>query len=325
MKAWNGHLPSFVSNSAGRNIMSSKAIVQLLFLTIIVLFISGFAKIDDIEERVERQSGRIGSTARNPASSCHAIVNAARGRQLRNGQYFIRTRNGVRKMYCNLVNQRCGVRGWMRVASVDASSGRCPNNYRLTFAGRGIRVCRGDVRAPISGRSRVHRATFHVRGLSFTQVAAFVEGHQFGSPDAFNRRNTRGGLDGITFSYGNSRTQHLLWVYAAGVADKKDRADCPCSTVSGDAAPSRYGRFHYCDTGNSGRTSQNRWFTEKVLWSGKGCPATSNCCNAPNLPYFCRSHLQNSRNTDRFVVSTRLNDPASIEDIGITKLEIYVA
>ena len=72
---------------------------------------------------------------------------------------------------------------------------------------------------------------------------------------------------------------------------KKDRADCPCSTVPGDAAQSKFGSFHYCDTGNSGNSSQNRWFTEKVLWSGEGCPSTSTCCNNPNLPYFCRTDL----------------------------------
>ena len=305
--------------------MSFKVIIQLVIPTVIVLFMSGFAEIDALKTRVERQSSRIGSTAENPASSCGAIVDAASGAQLQNGEYYINTSSGVQRMYCNLIDQRCGVRGWMRVAKVDASSGECPNNFRLDLAGSGIRVCRGNITAPITGRSRVHRATFSVSGLSFTRVTAFVEGHQFGSPDAFSRRNTFGAIDGITFSYGNSGTQRLLWAYAAGVADKKDRADCPCSTVPGDAAPSKFGSYHYCDTGNSGNTSQNRWFTEKVLWSGEGCPTTSTCCNAPDLPYFCRSHLQNSQTTDRFVITVRLSDPASLEDIGITKLEIFVS
>ena len=305
--------------------MSSKVIIQLVIPTVIVLFTSGFAEIDALKTRVERQSSRIGSTADNPASSCGAIVDAASGAQLQNGESYINTSSGVQRMYCNLVDQRCGVKGWMRVARVDASSGECPSNFRLDSAGSGIKVCRGNITAPITGRSRVHQAIFSVSGLSFTRVTAFVEGHQFGSPDAFNRSNTLRGMDGITFSYGNSRTQRTLWAYAAGVADKKDRSDCPCSTVPGDAASSRFGNHHYCDTGNSGHTSQNRWFTEKVLWSGEGCPANSTCCDAPDLPYFCRSHLQDSQTTDRFVVTMRFNDPASLEDIGITKLEIYVA
>ena len=64
---------------------------------------------------------------------------------------------------------------------------------------------------------------------------------------------------------------------------------------------------------------------KKILWSEEGCSATSTCCNATELPYFGRSDLQNSQTTDRFVVILRFDNPASIEDIGITKLEIYVS
>ena len=301
----------------------SSIVIQRIIPTLIVLFTSGFAEIS--EARVKRQSSRIGSTAENPASSCGAIVDAASGAQLQNGEYYINTSSGVQRMYCNLVDQRCGVRGWMRVAKVDASSGECPNNFRLDLAGSRIRVCRGNVTAAITGRSRIHQAIFNVRGLSFTRVTAFVEGYQFGSPDAFNQRHTLAGMDGITFSYGNSGTQHLLWAYATGVADKKGRSDCPCSTVPGDAAPSTFGNYYYCDTGNSGNTSQTRWFTEKALWSGEGCPANSTCCDATELPYFCRSLLLSSLTTNRFVITMRFDNPAPIEDIGITEGAIYVA
>ena len=115
---------------------------------------------------------------------------------------------------------------------------------------------------------------------------------------------------------------------AAGVADKKGRADCPCSTVPGDAAPSKFGSYYYCDTGNSGNTSQNLWFTEKLLWSGEGCPNTSTCCNDIRLPYFCRIGLdpQKTKYADQFVIIIRFSDPRlSREDIGIKKLGIYVA
>jgi hypothetical protein len=300
--------------------MSSKLFLGLLFVLQVIG--SGYSAINWDDVDLNR-----GRADYNPAASCRQILDLAGplADMVQNGYYYFQTkRDDVKQMYCNMVDERCGVKGWMRVAKVNASTGVCPENFKIDYAHCQLKVCRGNKTSPELSRGRLYTMTFPIN-IPFTRVAAFVEGHQFGSPDAFNRRNTRGGLDGITFSYGNSRTQHLLWVYAAGVADKKDRADCPCSTVSGDAAPSRYGRFHYCDTGNSGRTSQNRWFTEKVLWSGEGCPATSTCCDATDLPYFCRSHLQNSRNTDRFVISTRLNDPASIEDIGITKLEIYVA
>ena len=301
--------------------MSSKVIVEIIFLTITVLFTTGFAQIDNADgSNTESRSDDIRTRPHdflnnrdNPGSTPNDDnVNPFHGP--------VRHRTAIADV--------CGGSGWERIISVDASSGECPNNFRLDLAGSGIRVCRGDIRAPGSNRSRIHRATFSIDShVSFTKVAGFVEGHQFGSPDAFSGRNTFGGMDGITFSYGNSSSQYFLWAYAAGVADKKDRADCPCSTVPGDAAPSKFGSYYYCDTGNPGNSSQNRWFTEKVLWSEEGCPATSTCCNDPNLPYFCRTDLdvQKTRNADRFVVTMRFSDAAASEDIGITKLEIYVA
>ena len=212
------------------------------------------------------------------------------------------------------------------ILTVDASSGECPSNFNLIdLPINGTRVCRSTI---TGAGSCVHRVNFSInRTVSFTNVAGFVEGYQFGSPDAFSRRFTRGGIDGIIFSYGNSSNQYFLWAYAAGVADKMAIADCPCSTAPGDAAPSEFGKFYYCDTGNFGNTIQYRWFTEKVLWSGEGCPSTSTCCDDPNLPYFCRTDLdvQKTRNADRFAITMRFSNPDFREDIGITKLEIYVA
>ena len=118
-------------------------------------------------------------------------------------------RNGQR----SLPEDLCGVSGWRRVVSVIAGSGECPNNFRLDSVGRGIRVCRGDIIAhPLTGGRRIHRATFNVSGQSFTKVAGYVEAYQFGSADAFSRVDTRGGIDGITFSYGNSSSQYFLHV-----------------------------------------------------------------------------------------------------------------
>ena len=278
--------------------MNSKVIVQLFSLTIIVLFSSGFAQISSDEELKQRLIALFDNLPRNGQRS--------------------------------LPRDFCGVSGWRKVVSVYASSGECPNNFRLDSVGRGIRVCRGDTGArPLTAGSRVHRTTFNVSGLSFTKVAGFVEAYQFGSPDAFSREETHGGIDGITFSYGNSSSQYFLWAYAAGGADKNNDSEgnCPCSTVPGDAAPSKFGSYHYCDTANSGNTSQHRWFARKYLWNGLGCPTTSTCCNNPNLPYFCRTDLdlQKTRNADRFAMTMRLSAPSFLEDIGILKLEIYVA
>ena len=285
--------------------MHSKVIVQLVSLIIIALFLSGFAENNTVDE------------------STNELISSLR----RDGIIPTRSSDGDVIRQRSLPRNFCLVSGWTRVVSFDASSGECPNNFTLDSTGSGTRICRGDITPPAGIVSS--QANFSIRSsLSFTKVAGFVEGYQFGSPDAFSRSRTLGGMvDGIIFSYGNSSSQNFLWAYAAGDADKKNEGNCPCSTVPGDAAPSEFGRFHYCDTGNFGNSSEYRWYTDKVLWSGEGCPTTSTCCNHLNLPYFCRTDLdlQQTRNTDRFTITMRLNGPTSFEDIGITKFEIYVA
>ena len=143
-----------VQNSIAMRKMSSKVIIQLFSLTIIVLFSSGFAQNRTSEAYFQ---DLFGLSENLPGT----------GQRILPGDF-------------------CGVRGWRRVVSVNARSGKCPNNFRLDSAGSGIRVCRGDTAVrPLLGGSRIHRTTFNVSGLLFTKVAGFVEGYQFGSPDAF--------------------------------------------------------------------------------------------------------------------------------------------
>ena len=222
-----------------RKIMCSKVIVQLVSLTIMVLFSSGFAQNSSDEERL------------------FMILYNKNTNALRNtGIIPNRNRSATSQEGTSLPRNFCGVSDWRRVVSVDASSGECPNNFSPhDLPGSGIKVCRSDIAPRLYG-SRLHRTNFSIdSNVSFTKVAGLVEGYQFGSPDAFSPRRMVGGLEGIIFSYGNSTNQYLLWAYAAGLADKNDRYSCPCSTVPGDAAPMEFGRFHYCDTGNSGNFS----------------------------------------------------------------------
>ena len=291
-------------------IISSTMTVQLVPLTVIVLsvFSSGFAQNSTLEE---------------------SIISALR----KVGALPTRTSGGDTSGQRSFPRNICGVSGWKRVVSVDASSGKCPSNFKLDSIGSGIKICRGDIPTSTEDLALFYKADFSINSsVSFTKVTGFVEGYQFGSPGAFAPAYTRNGIEGIILSYGNSTHEDVLWVYVAGLADNITRfreAHCPCSTTHGDAAPSELGRFYYCDTGNFGDIIPNKWYTEKILWSGEGCPATSNCCNNAMLPYFCRTDLdlQKTRNADRFGVALRLSDgnPLFKENIGITKLEIYVA
>ena len=290
--------------------MSCNVIVQLVSLTFIVMFSSVFAQKNIDEEGINERIIR-------SLPDDETIPNRTSGGDTN-------TQRDMPREYCFE-----SISGWRSVMNIDANYGECPNNFIIAYMPNGIRVCRSNITAPdLYGVPRTHRVNYSINSnVPFTNVVGFVQGYQFGSPDAFHRSWTQGGLDGIIFSYGNSTNDYFLWAYAAGLADKRDRYACPCSTVQGDPAPSEFGKFFYCDTGNSGDSSERRWFTEKVLWSREGCPATSTCCNDPNLPYFCRTELdvQKTSNADQFAITMMFSDAALNEDIGITKLEIYIS
>ena len=273
----------------------------------------------------------VGRSLNYPANSCQQIVDLAGplADRIANSYYYVRTNVSyhpvVRRVYCKVDEERCGQKGWMRIAAVNAQSGFCPTNFSIHFADRARRVCRGSETTPGSSRGRLYTATFQLTNVPFfTRVAAFVEGYQFGNPAAFGHDHTYG-MDGITFYYGNSSSKHFLWAYAVGSSDRGGPTACPCSTVPGDQPPIGYGNYYYCDTGTSRRQRQLTWYSRRPLWTGNCCPTSSTCCDPPDLPYFCRSGLRDTTTADRFTVEVRLSDGAHLKDIGISRLGIYVA
>ena len=267
----------------------------------------------------------IGFTHFNPANSCREIFEAI-GQEAgrRNAFYYIQTGDGPQEMYCNMEDEHCGMRGWLLVGDVDASAGACPENFRLDEAPGGVKVCRGETPRTGSDPRTRYLMTFPVNGLSFSKVTGFVEAYQFGTPDAFSTQDAYD-MDGITFYYGNSATRYTLWSYAAGTGD----SSCPCSTFPGDPPPSHLGNYHYyCDSGNPAPCDYDyKWYMDKVLWSGSGCPRPSinTCCDNPNLPYFCEHNAQHASKTNKFMAEVGFNEDRDNEDIGITRLQIYVA
>ena len=141
--------------------MSSKVIVELVAPTIIVLFSSGFAQISNADSTNRNTTDSEENTDKNTASDVTTDSNIdSRGSS--NERITTAIDDDVLRNIGDIIGQRlpinfCGVLGWKRVVSVNASSGECPNNFRLDSAGSGNRICRGDIRAP--GRSWVHQAT----------------------------------------------------------------------------------------------------------------------------------------------------------------------
>ena len=90
-------------------------------------------------------------------------------------------------------------------------------------------------------------------------------------------------VDGLSITYGNPR-QHI-WTYATGVFDNGE-IHCPCDGTGG-IAPSFVGSNYYCESGRGSTDNHHEYHFDDPLWDGSGC-IHSNCCSAPNQPWFYR-------------------------------------
>ena len=106
-------------------------------------------------------------------------------------------------------NERCGSKGWTRVAHVDMSNDKsCPGD--LTFISSPIHTCGGPTTAGCAS------ANFSTHGMSYSQVCGRLRGYQVGTPDAFGPHTNLGNIgfvmDGVLISHG--KTQKHVWAYA---------------------------------------------------------------------------------------------------------------
>ena len=81
--------------------------------------------------------------------------------------------------------------------------------------------------------------------------------------------------------------------------------------------PSFVGSNYFCETGNEGANSLDN-FLDDLLWDGKGCPSSNNCCNFNEPPWFYRELPQTTSNT--LTLTIELNGRASNENIFIREL-----
>ena len=76
-------------------------------------------------------------------------------------------------------NERCGSKGWTRVALVDMSDNAQSRPGDLTLISSPIRTCGG----PTTGGCA--SAKFSTHGMSYSKVCGRLKGYQVGRPDAF--------------------------------------------------------------------------------------------------------------------------------------------
>ena len=224
------------------------------------------------------------------------------------------------QVYCDMENERCGSKGWTRVAHVDMSNDTsCPGD--LTFISSPIHTCGGPTTAGCAS------ANFSTHGMSYSQVCGRLRGYQVGHPGAFGPyvNDVASGIvmDGILISHGKG--QKHIWAYACGVAKAKDHHSnvyCPCTDSKYNGiVPPFIGNDYYCDSGVESSPVGGQFYTTP-LWTGEGCTPPNFCCSHSGIPWFCKTLPVPT--TDYIEIRNCHNQPASSENTALDLIELYV-
>ena len=227
-------------------------------------------------------------------------------------------------VYCDMENERCGSKGWTRVAHVDVPNDKsCPGD--LTFNDSSpIQTCRGLTTIGCAS------ANFPSRGISYSQVCGRVRGYQVGQPDAFgpyvnNPANADLIMDGVLISHGE-RQEHV-WAYAIGwqkfpSTPFLESRICPCASprFSG-VVPPFIGNDYYCDSAVDSNAVPGRFYNT-TMWTGEGCTPPNFCCSRSGMPWFCKTLPVPT--TDYIEIRNCHNDPVSNEETALDLIEIYI-
>ena len=221
-------------------------------------------------------------------------------------------------------NERCGSKGWTRVALVDMSDNAqsCPGD--LTLISSPIRTCGG----PTTGGCA--SAKFSTHGMSYSQVCGRLRGYQVGTPDAFgpyvnDQKNLNIAMDGVLISHG--KTQKHIWAYATGsqknhTNDNFNNHYCPCADYRYEGiVPSFIGNDYYCDSGVESGPVAGQFYTTP-LWTGEGCTVPNFCCSHSGMPWFCKTLPIPT--TDYIEIRNCQNDQSIHEDTALELIELYI-
>ena len=239
-------------------------------------------------------------------------------------EYYIQPPGGFgATVYCDMENERCGSKGWTRIANVDVSNHKkCPDKSNFTYNSSPIHTCRG---LPTAG---CVSANFSTHGISYTQVCGRLRGYQVGIPDAFGpyvNDHARPDLimDGVLISHGKS--QEHIWAYAVGskkISLTPSFCVCPCSGPNfKSTVPPFIGNDYYCDSAVDSGPIAGEFYTTP-LWTGEGCTPPNFCCSRSGMPWFCKTLPIST--TDNIEVHICHNERAHEENIALDQIELYI-
>ena len=259
-------------------------------------------------------------------SSCKQIL--AKYPDTPSGYYWLQSSNHFtsHKVYCDMDNEHCGSKGWMRIALVDMSSGAktCPGNLRLISSPK--RTCGGLTTAGCAS------AKFYTYDMSYSQVCGRLRGYQVGRPDAFGPYVNDPGnadlvIDGVLISHG--KMQKHIWAYAVGsekiplwsINRGSYNTFCPCTDHRFNGTVSPFiGNDYYCDSGVDSNPVAGTFYT-RPLWNGEGCTPPNFCCSYSGMPWFCKTLPVPT--TDYIEVRNCHNEPTD-EDTALDLIELYI-
>ena len=220
-------------------------------------------------------------------------------------------------------NERCGSKGWTRIALVDMSdhSQSCPGNLTLIEP---IRTCGG---LPTRGCAS---AKFSTHGMSYSKVCGRLRGYQVGTTGAFgpyvNDPTSGVIIDGVLISHG--KRQKHIWAYATGYERvpisyiPPNNRYCPCTDYRYNGViPSFIGNDYYCDSGVNNYPEVKKFYTTP-LWTGEGCTPPNFCCSHSGMPWFCKTLPVPT--TDYIEIRNCHNNVASNEDTALELIELYI-
>jgi len=258
--------------------------------------------------------------------SCKEILNSYPATP--SGHYSIQPpgTNATVEVYCDMENERCGSKGWTRVAFVDVQNDKaCPGDLR--FIASPLPTCRG-----LTGRIGCTSATFNTHGISYSQVCGRLRGYQIGSLGAFgpyvnDLRNADLIIDGALISHGEG--QEHIWAYAIGIQKVPSTTFhqsrvCPCSSPSfSGTVPPFIGNDYYCDSAvDQDSAGLSSVFHTTPMWTGKGCTPPNFCCSLSGMPWFCKTLPVPT--TDYIEIRTCQNGRVPREDTALDLIELYI-
>ncbi len=194
------------------------------------------------------------------------------------------------------------------------------------------------VNSPVRGCGRnndehVTTAKFSVKNQIYTHVCGRILSVQKGSTNGFGPtfydRKPLHSVDGIIISHGTSFTQRRIWTFASMISQQPEdiKSSCPCAYRDKNwpnLIPQFIGSNYFCDSGNPSLNvaEPDTYYSEDVLWDGKGCSRNNTCCQFNKPPWFV-TDLGGPVSKD-LDVSILLNGNRRNEDVIVTHIELYI-